>query len=150
MSTEQPLPLDRLYLLNPGQHLDVGDRTLHAFRPPLFDSPATVGFYDDRSRLCFSSDCFGAPLATAELAAAEDVRDVPADQLRSAQLLWAAVDSPWVHHVDTGRFLETVRSMPFMEAEAVFSTHLPPASGTGRTIRGHAGGGAGQQPLRWP
>jgi glyoxylase-like metal-dependent hydrolase (beta-lactamase superfamily II) len=129
MSTERPLPLDRLYLLNPGQHLDVGDRTLHAFRPPLFDSPATVGFYDDRSRWCFSSDCFGAPLATAELAATEDVRDVPAEQLRSAQLLWAAVDSPWVHHVDPDRFLETVRSMPLMDAEAVFSTHLPPATG---------------------
>ncbi len=68
MSTERPLPLDRVYLLNPGQQLDVGDRTLHAFRPPLFDSPATVGFYDDRSRVCFSSDCFGAPLPSAELA----------------------------------------------------------------------------------
>jgi flavorubredoxin len=66
MSTERPLPLDRLYLLNPGEKLDVGDRTLHAFRPALFDNPATVGFYDDRSRACFSSDCFGAPLARIE------------------------------------------------------------------------------------
>ena len=49
MSTERPLPLDRLYLLNPGQSLDVGDRTLTAFRPPLFDSPSTTGFYDNRS-----------------------------------------------------------------------------------------------------
>jgi flavorubredoxin len=32
MSTERPLPLDRVYLLNPGQSLDVGDRTLHARR----------------------------------------------------------------------------------------------------------------------
>ncbi|MDQ6856932.1 MAG: MBL fold metallo-hydrolase, partial [Candidatus Dormibacteraeota bacterium] len=75
MSTERPLPLPRLHLLNPGQSLDVGDRTLHAFRPPLFDSPVTVGFYDDRSRACISSDCFGAPLASAELAGAPDVRD---------------------------------------------------------------------------
>ena len=65
MSTDRPLPLDRVYLLNPGQQLDIGDRTLHAFRPPLFDSPATTGFYDDRSRVVFSSDCFGAPLPTA-------------------------------------------------------------------------------------
>ncbi|HEY0475196.1 MAG TPA: MBL fold metallo-hydrolase, partial [Kribbella sp.] len=49
MSTERPLPMDRVYLLNPGQSLDVGDRTLRGFRPPLYDSPATVGFYDDRS-----------------------------------------------------------------------------------------------------
>ncbi len=73
MSTERPLPMDRLYFLNPGQSLDVGDRTLHAFRPPLFDNPATVGFYDDRSRTCFSSDCFGGPMPTADLAVSTDV-----------------------------------------------------------------------------
>jgi glyoxylase-like metal-dependent hydrolase (beta-lactamase superfamily II) len=61
MSTERTVPPNRLYLPNPGQSLDVGDRTLTAFRPPLYDSPATIGLYDDRSQTCFSSDCFGAP-----------------------------------------------------------------------------------------
>jgi Metallo-beta-lactamase superfamily len=129
MSTERPLPLDRLYLLNPGQSLTVGDRTLHAFRPPLFDSPVTVGFYDDRSRTCFSSDCFGGPMASAELAACPDVREVPAQELRARQLLWATVDSPWVHKVDAGPYMETVRAMPFHDAATVLSTHLPPATG---------------------
>ena len=78
MSTERPFPLDRLHLLHPGEKLHVGDRTVHAFRPALFDNPATVGLYDDRSRACFSSDCCGAPLATAELAGAGDAGDVPA------------------------------------------------------------------------
>lgn len=36
----------------------VGDRSLQALKPPLLDSPATVGFYDDQSGACFSSDCF--------------------------------------------------------------------------------------------
>jgi flavorubredoxin len=79
MSTEWPVPLDRVYLLNPGQSLEVGDRKLTAFRPPLYDSPATVGFYDDRSQTCFSSDCFGAPMPSSELAGGSDVADVPAD-----------------------------------------------------------------------
>ena len=129
MSTERPLPLDRVYLLNPGQLLTVGDRRLHAFRPPLFDSPATVGFYDDRSRTCFSSDCFGAPLPTVELARTGDARDIPADELRAAQLLWAAVDSPWVHTVSTDRYLPTVRSMAHLNPDVILSTHLPPAIG---------------------
>jgi flavorubredoxin len=30
LSTQWPLPLDRVYLLNPGQSLEVGDRTLTA------------------------------------------------------------------------------------------------------------------------
>lgn len=134
MSTERPLPLDRVYLLNPGQELEVGDRTLHAFRPPLFDNPATVGFYDDKSRTCFSSDCFGAPLSTAELASGGDSRDVPADELRAAQLLWAAVDSPWVQNAKTDRYLQTVRSLQALDAEVILSTHLPPAKGLGAQL----------------
>jgi hypothetical protein len=129
MSTERPFPLDRIHLLNPGQTLDVGDRTLHAFRPPLYDSPCTVGFYDDGSRTCFSSDCFGAPVATEELATCQDLREVPADDLRAGQLLWATIDSPWVHNVDTNRYLQTVRSMQAIDADAFLSTHLPPATG---------------------
>lgn len=134
MSTERPLPIDRLYLRNPGETLDVGDRTLHAFRPPLFDNPATVGFYDGRSRTSFSSDCFGAPLATVELAAAGDVRDVPEADVLSGQLLWATIDSPWVHNVDKGRYLETVRAMQAVDADVILSTHLPPAIRTGTRL----------------
>jgi hypothetical protein len=107
MSLERPVPMDRMYLLNPGQTLDVGDRTLTAFRPPLFDNPSTVGFYDDRSRTCFTSDCFGAPVSSAELAGCSDVGEVPGDALRAGQLLWAAVDSPWVHTTDAAAFLDT-------------------------------------------
>jgi Metallo-beta-lactamase superfamily len=129
MSTERPLPLDRVYLLNPGQSLDVGDRTLTGFRPPLFDNPATVGLYDDRSRACFSSDCFGAPLPTADLAGGSGVDDAPRDALRAGQLLWATVDSPWVHTVDTDRYLATVQPLRSMDLELILSTHLPPAIG---------------------
>jgi hypothetical protein len=42
MSCERPLPMDRVYLLNPGQSLDVGDRRLTGFRPPLFDASASA------------------------------------------------------------------------------------------------------------
>jgi Metallo-beta-lactamase superfamily len=68
MSMERAIPMDRLYLLNPGQSIDVGDRILTAFRPPLFDNPGTIGLFDDSSRACFTSDCFGAPLTSPELA----------------------------------------------------------------------------------
>jgi hypothetical protein len=129
MSTERPLPMDRVYLLNPGQSLEVGDRTLRGFRPPLFDNPATVGFYDDRSGICFSSDCFGAPLPTSELAGGSEVRDVPRDALRGGQLLWATIDSPWVHTVDPDKYLGTVQPLREMDPAVILSTHLPPAAG---------------------
>ncbi|NED96331.1 MBL fold metallo-hydrolase [Phytoactinopolyspora alkaliphila] len=129
MSTERPLPMDRVYLLNPGERLDVGDRTLTAFRPPLFDSPATVGFYDDKTRACFTSDCFGAPLPSPELAASDDVRGVPARDLNDAQLLWAAVDSPWVHSVDRDAFHATLQPLRAADPDVILSSHLPPAIG---------------------
>ena len=125
MTTEWTVPLDRVFLLNPGQALDVGDRRLRAFRPPLFDNPSTTGFLDERSGALFSSDCFGAPLPSAELAISGDVSAV-GDQVRDLQLLWASVDSPWVHQVDPARFRATVEPIRAMGASAVFQ-HAPAA-----------------------
>jgi hypothetical protein len=102
---------------------------LTAFRPPLFDSPATVGFYDEKSRTCFSSDCFGGPMPTAALASTTDVRDAGAEDLRAAQLLWAAVDSPWVHHVRGQGYSDSVQALNAFAGDTVLSTHLPPAIG---------------------
>ncbi|MFF9913543.1 MBL fold metallo-hydrolase [Streptomyces sp. NPDC013457] len=127
MSTERPLPMDRVYFLNPGQSLDVGDRMLRAFKPPLWDNPATVGFYDEKTRICFSSDCFGGPMPTAELAESGHANDLKPEELRQAQLLWASVDSPWVHMVDPAKYGATIRPLREMNPEIVLSTHLPPA-----------------------
>ncbi len=128
MSAERPLPLDRIYLLNPGQSLDAGDRRLTGFRPPLFDNPATVGVLDTTSGVCLSSDCFGAPLPTAGQATAEDAGDVSAQDLRAAQLLWATVDSPWVHTVDPAKFAASFRPLRDFGPSAILSTHLPPVT----------------------
>ncbi|WP_328943795.1 MBL fold metallo-hydrolase [Streptomyces sp. NBC_00250] len=127
MTTERPLPMDRVYFLNPGESLDVGDRSLHAFRPPLFDNPATVGFYDDRTRICFSSDCFGGPMPSAEVAESGHASDLKPEELRRAQLLWATIDSPWAHLVDAEKYRATIEPLREMDPEIVLCTHLPPA-----------------------
>jgi hypothetical protein len=132
LSCETPLPMDRIYLLNAGQSLDVGDRQLTGFRPPLWDNPATVGFFDSRTGVCFSSDCFGAPLASTELAAVDDVAGLSADELLGAQLLWASVDSPWVHDVDRTKFAASFTTLREHQSSWLFSTHLPPIPGTER------------------
>jgi hypothetical protein len=129
MSCQWPVPLDRVHLLNPGQQLDVGDRVLTGHRPPLFDNPATVGFLDHSSGALFSSDCFGAPLASSELATGGDARAIGHDDRRTAQLLWAAIDSPWVHSVDRSKYDATVAQVRALDPSGIFSTHLPPAVG---------------------
>ncbi|WIX76674.1 MBL fold metallo-hydrolase [Amycolatopsis carbonis] len=127
MSTYRPLPMSRVYLLNPGQSVDVGDRRLTALRPPLFDSPSTVGCYDERTQAYFSSDCFGAPMPSAELATCSDIGDTPSSDVRAAQLLWATVDSPWVHIVDRVGYLDTLTPLQTLDPAMLLSTHLPPA-----------------------
>jgi hypothetical protein len=129
MSTERPLPIDRIYLLNPGQSLDAGDRRLTGFRPPLFDNPATVGIFDTKTGVCLSSDCFGSPLTSADLATAEDTAAVSPDELRAGQLLWASVDSPWVHNVDSAKFAASFQPLRDFAPSTIFSSHLPPLTG---------------------
>ncbi|MBM7790964.1 oxygen-binding di-iron domain-containing protein [Tenggerimyces flavus] len=127
LSLEEPIPPERVFLLNPGQTLDVGDRQLTCFRPPLYDSPATTGFYDSLTGTCFSSDCFGAPVASADLAHADDIAAVPPSELVAGQRLWATVDSPWVTGVDRTAFRASLEPLRRLAPPVILSSHLPAA-----------------------
>jgi flavorubredoxin len=126
MSLATGLPMDRVYLVNPGQSVDVGDRALTAMRPPAFDNPITQGFYDDRSRIFFSSDCFGALLDEVP-ERAEDVSEVA---LREGQVFWATVDSSWLHSVDRAIFASELDRVRALAPSMVLSSHLPAAQGS--------------------
>lgn len=125
MSLSAPLPMDRVYLLNPGEKLVLADRTLSAFKPPAFDNPSTTGFHDDRTRALFTSDCFGALLDEVP----EDAADLPERALAEGQTLWATIDAPWLHKADRavlGRELEAIRHLA---PDVLLSSHLPRARG---------------------
>ena len=126
-SIDFPVTPDRAYFLNPGQTLDVGDRKLRAFRPPVYDSPATTGVLDQRSGTMFSSDCFGSPLSSPDDAAVPDIAELSVDSLTAGQRLWVTVDSPWVGSVDRTAFGAALAPLRTMDPELVLSTHLPPA-----------------------
>lgn len=127
LSMEYQIGLERVLLLNPGQSLDLGDRRLAAFRPPVYDSPATTGFYDQRTGTCFTSDCFGSPVTSPDLAAVEDIGTLPTDDLLAGQRLWAAVDSAWVTAVDRAAFRASLQPLRELDPSVVLCTHLPPA-----------------------
>ena len=126
MSLSAPLPLDRVFLVNPGQRVDVGDRTLLAVRPPAFDNPITTGLRDDRSGIFFSSDCFGALLDDVP----ESAEDVSEEALRQGQVFWATVDSSWLHKVDRAVFASDLDRIRALEPTMVLSSHLPAARGS--------------------
>lgn len=125
MSLAAPLPMDRVHLVNPGQTITVGDRTLTAFKPPTYDNPVTTGFRDDRSGALFSADCFGAMLA----AVPENAADLSEDELRQGQIFWATADSPWLHKVDRGMLATELDAIRSMDPTLILSSHLPAAGG---------------------
>lgn len=119
------LPVERAWLLNPGQYLDTGRGRLKAVVPPIFDAPETTGLYDTRSRALFSADCFGALMAEpAEIASAM----TPAT-LRDGMVTWATVDAPWLSLVDGGRLESVLDGVRRLEPEVILGSHLPPARG---------------------
>ncbi|MGE5276510.1 MAG: MBL fold metallo-hydrolase [Acidobacteriota bacterium] len=125
MSLSVPLPMDRVYLVNPGQKITVGDRTLTAFKPPAFDNPCTTGFYDDKSGVLFSSDCFGALLS----AVPQNAADLSDKDLREGQVFWATLDAPWLQKVDRDAFARELDGIRRMAPKMVLSSHLPAAPG---------------------
>lgn len=121
----EPLPAQRMYWLNPGQSIDLGDRRLIAVRPPVYDAPETTGAYDTRTGAFFSSDCFGAVLP--ELA--QNAAEVPADLLHERQVLWATIDMPWLHGVNGTWLSSALDEIRRMAPAAILGSHLPPAFG---------------------
>jgi hypothetical protein len=117
------LPLDRAYLLNPGQQLDVGDRKLTAVAPPCFDAPETVGLFDGSTRTFFSADCFGALMEKP----AENAHAIDKQALHEGCIAWATVDAPWLHTIDVNKYAEKLKEIENLQPATVLSAHLPPA-----------------------
>lgn len=125
----EPLPLDRVNLVNPGDRFDLGDGELIAFRPPLYDNPGTVGFFDQTNGILVSSDCFGATLPMMEDALVPDAAALPQDQVIAGQLMWGSADSPWVHSIDESKFAVTLDSVRSFDPSLILSTHIPAIHG---------------------
>ena len=58
MGATLAVPPTRQRWIGDGESFEVGDRTLHAVRPPVFDSPTTRGLYDSKTGVYWSSDSF--------------------------------------------------------------------------------------------
>jgi flavorubredoxin len=125
MGLFNPLPMDRVFLINPGQTITIADRTLTAVKPPTYDNPVTTGFHDDKSGAFFSADCFGAVLGDVPPSAA----DISDDALRQGQVFWATADSSWLHKVDVALFAKELNAIRDMDPTMIFSAHLPAAPG---------------------
>ncbi len=126
-------PMERVYLLNPGQSLDVGDRSLTAVKPPTFDAPETTGFYDTKTQVLFSADCFGALMKEPAYSAS----DIAPSDLRDNLTTWATIDAPWLHVVDEAKFGKSLDVVRKFDPKVILSSHLPPATGMTEILLEH-------------
>ncbi len=124
-STVWDVPMNRVYWLNPGDTIKVGDRELTAVRPPIFDNPTTIGVYDKKSEAFFSADFFGAIIPSP----AKNVEDLAETDLKQGMVSWASADSPWIHMVEVSRFSKALDIIRQIAPKTIFSGHLPPARG---------------------
>lgn len=136
----------RTYLLNPGQHLDVGDRRLRALVPPVFDAPESTALVDERTGALFSADCFGALMD----APAADAAAIPAARLREGMVRWSTVDAPWLSIADRRTFARSLEGLRALAPAVVLGSHLPPARAMLDTLLGHLAAAAGAHPFTGP
>jgi glyoxylase-like metal-dependent hydrolase (beta-lactamase superfamily II) len=119
---------DRFYLLNPGQDLDIGDRSLRALSMPSYDAPETMGLFDPMRGALFSSDCFGALLPESYAAdRLEDLSAIAPRSLAAGLATWSSVDAPWLASVSDDRFRAALGALVELDPALVLGAHLPPA-----------------------
>lgn len=120
LALEKPaLPLQRMRWLEPGDRLDIGDRVLQLFRPPIFDGPTTRGLFDPKSGAMWIVDSF-ACLTPGPL----DADDLSAEVLASMSALNSAV-SPWHAWLDRVTYGRHVDAVEALGATTVASAHGP-------------------------
>ena len=116
-------PLQRCRWLNDGEVLDVGDRRLRAVRPPVYDSPATRGFLDERTGVYWGVDAFATPCPTDPVPTVADLD--PVFWAEGMAMFVHHALSPWVAMVDRERFAAEVERVRAMGMTTIATAHSP-------------------------
>jgi flavorubredoxin len=119
------IPEERLRIVD--GEFDVGDRTLRAVRPPVYDSPYTRGLFDATTGVYYASDAFCVPMPEGPV---DWVDEIP-------EALWApgmarfhhASLCPWVALADRALFRREVDRLAALEIDTIVGAHTPPLRG---------------------
>jgi flavorubredoxin len=123
------VPAERLRIVDDA--FEIGDRTLRAIRPPVYDSPYTRGLLDATTGVYYASDAFCAPMPEGPV---DWVDEIP-------HALWAesmarfhhASLCPWVALVDPALFRREVDRLAALDIKTIVGAHTPPLRGASVT-----------------
>jgi flavorubredoxin len=120
-------PLDRCHWIMDGEALDVGDRTLLAMRPPVYDSPTTRGLFDPTTGVYWAVDTFATPLPDPQMGIADLDREFWDEGL--ALFALGAV-SPWLSMVDEAKYGRYVDGVQGLDITTIAACHTPVIEGS--------------------
>jgi flavorubredoxin len=119
-------PLHRCRWVMDGESLDIGDRTLVALRPPVYDSPTTRGLYDPATGVYWAVDTFATPLPDP----GAGIADLDPEFWNFGQALFAlGAVSPWLSLVDETKYGAYVDNVQSLDIKTVACCHSPVIEG---------------------
>jgi flavorubredoxin len=119
-------PLDRCRWVTDGQSFDIGDRTILAMRPPVYDSPTTRGLFDPTTGVYWAVDTFATPLPDPQMSIAD--LDDEFWQFGLALFALGAV-SPWLSMVDPDKYSDYVDGVQNLDIKTIAACHSPVIEG---------------------
>ena len=119
-------PLDRCRWIMHDESFSVGDRTLHAVRPPVFDSPTTRGLFDPTTGVYWAVDTFATPLPDPKLGIAD--LDTEFWEFGMTMFAHGAV-SPWLAMLDPDKFGKHVDRAQDLDITTIACCHSPVIEG---------------------
>ena len=119
-------PLERCRWVMHGESFDIGDRTLRAVRPPVWDSPTTRGLYDPRTGVYWAVDSFATPLPDPMVGVAD--LDPEFWQFGMTLFAFGAV-APWLAMLDPVKFAAYVEPIQALDITTVAACHTPVLEG---------------------
>lgn len=111
----------RIHILNDGDKLDLGDRTVHAIRPPLYDSSATTGIWDPKSEIYYGADCFG--VVTTDVPQFTD--EMKPSDFEDGFFFMNRANHIWFEHVKPEALAEAAEKIKSLGAKMLVSGHGP-------------------------
>lgn len=119
-------PLERCQWTMDGESLDIGDRTVVALRPPVYDSPTTRGLFDPKSGVYWGVDSFATPLPDPAMG----VGDLDPEFWEFGMSLFAhGAVSPWLSLADPAKYAKYVDRLQSLDITTIAGCHTPVIEG---------------------
>ncbi|MEA2974332.1 MAG: hypothetical protein QOG82_2790 [Actinomycetota bacterium] len=119
-------PIERCRWVMHDESFSIGDRTLHAVRPPVYDSPTTRGLFDPTTGVYWGVDTFATPLPDPHI----PIADLDPEFWGFGMMLFAyGAVSPWLAVADHDKFGRSVDSVQNLDITTIAACHTPVIEG---------------------